>query len=144
MTTSYIYFMSIFYLLYGDFCTDELSLTPTSLTEHPHPQFVVNMNWTSYVSLPSYGKASYVSKSSFASFREANRLIKLSGDINPNPGPTIPLPSTFDADDDMFQQFSRRGLNFIHLNTTSLFPKLSEIKLIANRTKSRSSSYMHL
>ena len=52
-------------------------------------------------------------------------------DINQNLGPTA-LDSEFD---NLFHPFRRSGLNFIHLNTRSLKPKISELKLLANNTK---------
>ena len=38
-------------------------------------------------------------------------------------------------DDDKFDCFKSRGLHFFHLNTQSLFPKLSEVKILANKTR---------
>ncbi|KAJ8047529.1 hypothetical protein HOLleu_06555 [Holothuria leucospilota] len=37
--------------------------------------------------------------------------------------------------DEQFECFNQKGLHFIHLNVRSLIPKLSELKLLAVRTK---------
>ena len=42
------------------------------------------------------------------------------------------LPSS--ADPDHFQCFSRKGLHFLHINARSLLPKMSELRLIANKS----------
>ena len=36
---------------------------------------------------------------------------------------------------DIYQCFDRKGMHFIHLNIRSLLPKMSEIRIIAQRTK---------
>lgn len=57
-------------------------------------------------------------------------LLMLSGNVQPNPGPTINLhclPTLSDFKD-------RAGLGFIHLNVRSLVPKIDKIKIWANTT----------
>ena len=50
-------------------------------------------------------------------------LLILSGDINLNPGPA----NRHQIKDHKFEAFTRRGLNFIHLNINSLQPKIDEL-----------------
>ena len=40
-----------------------------------------------------------------------------------------------ELEDNNFECFKRKGLHFIHLNARSLFPKLSEVKVIAKKSK---------
>ncbi len=49
-----------------------------------------------------------------------------------NPPDFINLPSTLK--EDCFHAFKNKGLHFIHLNARSLLPKISELKIVAQRT----------
>ena len=59
-------------------------------------------------------------------------LIILSGDISLNPGPTqqhkLQCLNKWNI-------FKSRGLHFIHLNISSLLPKIEELRIIAKSTK---------
>ena len=78
-------------------------------------------------------------------------LLILAGDVSLNPGPNhvktsatratiknnsdgfkIPRPS--EAQEEQFECFKRKGLHCIHLNVHSLLPKISELRIIANKT----------
>ena len=43
--------------------------------------------------------------------------------------------TTTSNNDDMYKCFDRKGMHFIHLNIRSLLPKMSEVRIIAQRTK---------
>ena len=43
--------------------------------------------------------------------------------------------NSVNTDPELYKCFTDKGLNFIHLNVRSLLPKLSELKLIASKTK---------
>ena len=59
-------------------------------------------------------------------------LLLLLSDISLNPGP-FHNPQLFK--EEQWQAFSNRGLHLIHLNITSLVPKIDELKDMAKRTK---------
>lgn len=48
------------------------------------------------------------------------------------PPPYVNLPST--VKDDSYEMFKTKGLHLLHLNARSVLPKMSELKLIANKT----------
>ena len=94
-----------------------------------------------HASLPNSSFSLNPNKTSFIYNLNRNNvtatLLILAGDVSLNPGPTqtpftIPKPS--EAQDDQFDCFKRRGLHFIHLNTRSLPPKISELRLLARKT----------
>ncbi|XP_072030141.1 uncharacterized protein [Amphiura filiformis] len=58
-----------------------------------------------------------------------NYALIRSGDVHVNPGPR--MSNTTPAD---FSLFPKKGLNFLHVNTRSLIPKLSNLKVIAQQT----------
>ena len=58
-------------------------------------------------------------------------LLILSGDISLNPGPPIDLT----ASNESWKVFSKRGFHMVHVNINSLFPKIDEIRAIADTTK---------
>jgi hypothetical protein len=43
--------------------------------------------------------------------------------------------SPFEAEDNQFQCFQRKGLYFLHLNARSLLPKLDEVRILATKSK---------
>ena len=57
-------------------------------------------------------------------------LLLLSGDIQFNPGPAINKING----DVSWEHFKRRGLHFIHLNISSLLPKIDELREIAKHS----------
>ena len=57
-------------------------------------------------------------------------LLLLSGDISLNPGPTSNSVSQ-----SFWKLFENKGLHFLHLNISSILPKLDELKMIAGDTK---------
>ena len=59
-------------------------------------------------------------------------LLLLSGGVSLNPGPVqISLAVNFD----IWEPVNKKGLHFLHININSLFPKIDELKCIANKTK---------
>lgn len=57
-------------------------------------------------------------------------LIILSGDVEPNPGPSSQLTTESSSSDEYFDEFSRclnQYTSFIHLNVQSLLPKIDLI-----------------
>ena len=44
--------------------------------------------------------------------------------------------------DNIFECFKSKGLNFVHINARSLFPKLSEIRLLAKKVQYSSIRYI--
>ena len=63
----------------------------------------------------------------------------IAGDVHSNPGPQSSAESNISTDSSAqsnpYQCFQRRGLNFLHLNTQSIIPKLSEIRLIVEQCR---------
>ena len=59
-------------------------------------------------------------------------LLLLSGDISLNPGPFYNNQSLDSYEWDVFRS---KRIHLIHLNVNSLFPKIDEIRYIAERTK---------
>ena len=59
-------------------------------------------------------------------------LILLSGDISLNPGPCQYIP---DQNKDLFEPFRKQGLQFLHINVSSLPSKIEELRNIVGRTK---------
>ena len=59
-------------------------------------------------------------------------LFILSGDISLNPGPVYNNQSLHSNEWNVFRS---KGIHLIHLNVNSLFPKIDEIRYIAERTK---------
>ena len=59
-----------------------------------------------------------------------NYALIRSGDIHVNPVPCPPYTSPVDL-----SHVQKKGLNFLYINTRSLLPKLSNIKLISQQTK---------
>ena len=59
-------------------------------------------------------------------------LLILSGDISLNPGPVYNNQSLHS---NKWNVFRSKGIHLIHLNVTSLLPKLDEIRYIAEGTK---------
>ena len=59
-------------------------------------------------------------------------LLILSGDISLNPGPVYNNQSLHSNEWNVFRS---KGIHLIHLNVNSLFPKIDEIRYIAERTK---------
>ena len=56
----------------------------------------------------------------------------LSGDVILNLGPIQRSP---DINSTIWEQLSKKGLHFLHININSLLPKKDEIRCIANKTK---------
>ena len=81
------------------------------------------MNSTFY----SVSKLKYRNLNSFF-----NLLILLSGDISLNPGPNHQHKLQYL---NKWNIFKSRGLHFIHLNISSLLPKIEELRIIAKSTK---------
>ena len=54
--------------------------------------------------------------------------------------PDVDAPSedyllNFESNEDKFDCFKSRGLHFFHINAQSLIPKLSELKILASKTR---------
>ena len=64
-------------------------------------------------------------------FQFYHLLILLSSDINLNPGPSKYLPDN----DNKFEPFHKRGLNFFHINVNSLLPKTDEPRDVVGHKK---------
>ena len=75
----------------------------------------------------SISKLKYQNLNSFS-----HLLLLLSGDISLNPGPVY--QDTLQCLNE-WNVFKNRGLHFIHLNSSSLLPKIEELCLIAKSTK---------
>ena len=86
---------------------------------------------------------------------QLHRVIILSNDVQENPGPETHINNTANsanrpaaknrhhADhdtneaDNMFKPFYNKGIHFFHLNTRSLLPKMSEVKLFASKSRAK-------
>ena len=59
-------------------------------------------------------------------------VLLLSGDLSLNPGPVQISPT---VNFNIWESLNKKGLHFLHVNISSLLPKIDELKCIANKTK---------
>ena len=85
---------------------------------------IINLNELKYFRNITLGKIKYKHHCLFFKF-----IILLSGDVNLNPG-----PQNNAQQQNLWDNFSKRGLHLIHLNINSLLPKIEELRSIAKST----------
>ena len=85
---------------------------------------IINLNELKYFTNITLGKMQYKHHCLFFKF-----IILLSGDVNLNPGPQNHVQQQ-----NLWDNFSKRGLHLIHLNINSLLPKIEELRSIAKLT----------
>ena len=85
---------------------------------------IINLNELKYFTNITLGKMKYKHDCLFFKF-----IILLSGDVNLNPGPQNNVQQQ-----NLWENFSKRGLHLIHLNINSLLPKIEELRSIAKST----------
>ena len=59
-------------------------------------------------------------------------VLLLSGDVSLNPGPLQISPT---VNFNIWEPLNKKGLHFLHINISSLLPKIDELKCIASKTK---------
>ena len=98
-------------------------------------------SWSKFI-IGNHSDRKLLTKAHFTShsrFTYVSSLLLLSlmksGDVHPHPGPVFSQPPNSKATDYDYHEFQQKGIHMIHLNARSILPKLSEIKIIAQRTR---------